>query len=45
MVRRWSPEEEESFVARRRRRSIVIGVVLGALAALFYGITISRMTL
>lgn len=45
MVRRWSPEEEELFLARRRRRSLLIGVVLGALAVLFYGITISRMTL
>jgi hypothetical protein len=41
----WSPEEEHAHLARRRRRNIVIGVVLGALAALFYGITISRMTL
>ncbi len=41
----WSPEEERAFVARRRRRNLAIGIVLGLFAALFYGITISRMTL
>lgn len=37
--------EEEAAAARRRRRNIVIGVALGALAALFYGITVARMSL
>lgn len=39
----WTPEEEAAFVARRRRRNIVIGLVLGGFALLFYGITVSRM--
>ncbi|MGQ5701008.1 hypothetical protein ACUJ46_03010 [Sandaracinobacteroides sp. A072] len=39
----WTPEEEAAYVARRRRRNIVIGIVLAAFAALFYGITVSRM--
>jgi hypothetical protein len=41
----WNPEEERAFLARRRRRNLAIGLLLGLLAALFYGITISRMTL
>ncbi len=39
----WTPEEEAAFVARRRKRNLVIGLVLGAFAVLFYGITVSRM--
>lgn len=39
----WTPEEEQAFLARRRRRNLVIGLVLGAFALLFYGITVSRM--
>jgi hypothetical protein len=39
----WTPEEEQAFIARRRKRNIVIGLVLGAFAFLFYGITVSRM--
>jgi hypothetical protein len=39
----WSPEEEAAFVARRRKRNLVIGIVLGAFALLFYGITVSRI--
>lgn len=39
----WSPEEEKAYVARRRRRNLMIGIVLGAFALLFYGITVSRM--
>jgi len=39
----WTPEEEAAFVARRRKRNLVIGVVLAAFAALFYGITISKL--
>lgn len=41
----WTPEEEAIFIASRKRRNIVIGLVLGAFAMLFFGITISRMTL
>ena len=39
----WSPEEEKAYLARRRRRNLMIGIVLGAFALLFYGITVSRM--
>jgi hypothetical protein len=39
----WTPEEEAAFLARRRRRNLMIGLVLGAFAFLFYGITVSRM--
>jgi hypothetical protein len=39
----WTPDEERAFVARRRKRNLVIGLVLGAFALLFYGITVSRM--
>jgi hypothetical protein len=39
----WTPEEERQFVAKRRKRNLVMGLVLGAFAFLFYGITISRM--
>ena len=39
----WTPDEEQAFLARRRRRNLVIGLVLGAFAVLFYGITVSRM--
>jgi hypothetical protein len=39
----WTPQEEAAFQARRRRRNIAIGIVLGAFALLFYGITVSRI--
>ena len=39
----WTPQEEQKFLARRRRRNIAIGLVLGALVLLFYGITVARM--
>ncbi len=41
----WTPEEERAFVVRRRRRNLVIGLVLGGFALLFYGITVTRMVL
>jgi hypothetical protein len=41
----WTPEEEQLFVARRKRRNLVIGLVLGGFALLFYGITVSRMVI
>jgi hypothetical protein len=39
----WTPQEEQEFLAKRRKRNLVIGLVLGAFAFLFYGITISRI--
>lgn len=38
-----TPEEEELIRARQRSRSIVMALVLGALALLFFGITIAKM--
>ncbi len=38
-----TPAETKLFVAKRRSRSIALGIVLGALALLFFGITIVRM--
>lgn len=38
------PREKAEYLARQRKRSIAIGLALCALALLFYGITISRMS-
>ena len=38
-----TPEETVRFEARRRSRSLALGLLLGALALLFFGITIVRM--
>ncbi len=39
----WSPAERAAFDARRRSRNRALGLLLGSLAALFFGITIVRM--
>jgi len=39
-----TPAETRIFNAKRRSRSIALGVLLAALALLFFGITIVRMT-
>ena len=39
----WTPEERAAFIARRRSRNIALGLLLAALVALFYGITVVRM--
>ncbi len=39
----WSPAERAAFEAKRRQRNLAIGLLLGALVALFYGITVVRM--
>ena len=39
----WTPAEREAFDARRRSRNIALGLVLGALVALFFGITIVKL--
>jgi len=44
MTRDWTPAERSAFEARRRSRNIALGGVLMALALLFYGITVVRMT-
>ena len=38
-----TPDEEREFVRRRKQRNIVLGLVLGFFAILFYAITIARM--
>ncbi len=44
MTVRWSPAERAAFEARRKSRNLALGIVLGALVLLFFGITIVRMT-
>lgn len=38
-----TPEELQLYRKRQRSRSVAMGLVLGALALLFFGITIARM--
>ncbi len=38
-----TPAETEAFLAKRKSRSIALGILLGALALLFFGITVVRM--
>ena len=40
----WSAAERAAFVARRRSRNIALGVVLVLLVALFFGVTIVKMS-
>ena len=39
-----TPAETRIFMAKRRSRSIALGILLAALALLFFGITVVRMT-
>lgn len=39
-----SPAESEAYRARQRARSKVLGAILGALAVLFFAITIAKMS-
>ncbi|CAM8622865.1 MULTISPECIES: hypothetical protein [Sphingobium] len=38
-----TPEELEKVRARQKSRALVMGLLLGALVLLFYGITIAKM--
>ncbi len=38
-----TPDEQALFDARRRGRNIALGLFLGALVLIFFGITIVRM--
>ncbi|MBC7504218.1 MAG: hypothetical protein H7267_00570 [Sandarakinorhabdus sp.] len=40
----WTPAERAAFAAKRRSRNIALGLVLGLLVALFFGITIVKMS-
>ena len=39
----WTPAERAAFAAKRRSRNIALGVLLGLLVVLFFGITIVKM--
>lgn len=39
----WTPQQTAEFNARRRARNLALGIVLGLLAVLFFGITVVRM--
>jgi hypothetical protein len=43
MTASWSPAERAAFETRRRSRNLALGIVLGALVLLFFGITVVRM--
>jgi type IV secretory pathway TrbL component len=43
MTANWTPAERAAFEAKRRSRNLALGLVLGALVLLFYGITVVRM--
>jgi hypothetical protein len=38
-----TPDDERLFTERRRGRNLAIGLALGALALLTFGITVARM--
>ncbi len=39
-----TPEEERIVRSRQRSRALVTGLILGALAILFFGITIAKLS-
>jgi ABC-type transporter Mla subunit MlaD len=39
----WTPEQRAAFMARRASRNRALGLLLGALVVLFFGITVVRM--
>jgi len=41
--RDWTPAQTDAFMRKRRARNLAIGLVLGFLAVLFFGITVARM--
>ena len=41
---RWTDAERTAFYARRQSRNRALGILLFALVALFFGITVVRMT-
>ena len=40
----WSADERAAFMARRASRNRAIGILLFAMVALFFGITVVRMS-
>ena len=43
MTASWTPSERAAFEAKRRSRNTALGLLLGALVILFFGITVVRM--
>jgi hypothetical protein len=43
MTTGWTPAERAAFESRRKSRNLALGLVLGALVILFFGITVVRM--
>ena len=39
----WTLAERNAFDARRRQRNLALGLFLGALVLIFFGITVVRM--
>jgi len=39
----WTPEQTAEFNRRRRARNLALGIVLGVLVVLFFGISIVKM--
>ena len=39
----WTPEQTAEFNRRRRSRNIALGIFLGCLVVLFFGISIVKM--
>lgn len=39
----WTPEQTAEFNRRRRSRNVALGIVLGVLVVLFFGISIVKM--
>ncbi len=39
----WTPAQTAEFNRRRRARNVALGLFLGALVVLFFGITVVRM--
>ena len=39
----WTPEQTAEFNRRRRSRNLALGIFLGALVLLFFGITVVKM--
>lgn len=39
----WTPEQTTEFNRRRRSRNVALGIFLGTLVLLFFGITVVKM--
>lgn len=39
----WTPAERAAFAKRRQSRNLAIGLVLGALVVLFFGVSVVKM--